>query len=150
MSRGEWAIDRESVEEAASQGPPPVPPAAADRYRAALRKRSVSDLGAILQTLGSFDRTTKPSELIPAIYERMEEVRFVEGLIGRLAFPARLALGLFALTESPLWPRAGLAHAMASLGAEIDPAMEELAPFGLVLADQEGEADVVVAHPTVL
>src|SRR4051794_7302766 len=86
-----------------SEGPPPLPPAAAERYRAALRQRSTPDLAQMLQALGSPERFTRSAELVPAIDERLGEVRFLEGLIGGLGDAARMALGLFAVAECASW-----------------------------------------------
>ena len=45
-----------------------------------------------------------------------------------------MALGLFAVSENPVWPTAGLEHAMAALGADAKPAIAELISFGLLVS----------------
>lgn len=150
MSGDPIEIEAEPEVEFPSEGPPPLPPAAAERYRAALRQRSTPDLAQILQSLGSPERYARSAELIPAIDERLGEVRSLEGVIAGLGDAARMALGLFAVTENAVWPRAGLDFAMSALGTDSGSALAELTPRGLVLADRDGESDVLVAHPAIL
>lgn len=132
--------------------PPEPEPAAADRYRAALSRLSGAQLVAILQNLGSYDRSTRPSELAGAIYEKLDDGRYVEGLIARLDYASRLALGLFAISDSSAWPLSGLAHALAALGVSSESAASEGLGLGLLVSAREGEpaSTVLVAHPIVL
>ncbi|MDB5349694.1 MAG: hypothetical protein JWN86_941 [Planctomycetota bacterium] len=129
--------------------PPGPPPPAAERYRAALGKHHGAQLVAMLQALGSYDRATKPSELVSEVYDRLNEPRVIEALIGRMGPGPRLALGLFAITESPVWPTAGLSHSLAALGLESGPIVAELSGFGVLVPGREGDngPHVLIAHP---
>ena len=131
---------------------PPVIPNGAERYRSALRRVPSPSLAAALQSLGSFEKTSRPTELATAVFERLEETRFVEGLIARLSPASRMALGLIAITENPVWPVSGLSLTMACLGADAKAALPELLALGLLVQAREGEpqTDLIIAHPTVL
>ena len=124
----------------------------ADRYRAALESLPAAELATILGDLGTFDRLTRPRELAAAVIQRLEDVRFVEDLIGRLGEGSRFALGLFALVDAPSWPRSGMDHAMAAVGMASPSVLEELRRFGLVVMARETEASpqVIVPNPGVL
>jgi hypothetical protein len=73
--------------------------------------------------------------------EYLESPRAIETLWSGLEHPARLALGLFALTETLSWPLAGLAHALRSLGVEPIPAVRRLAELGLLSMTGEPEGE---------
>lgn len=145
------STDLESQEHSPMPPPPDAIPAA-ERYRAALRRLPPSSLSAILQGLGSFDRAARPNELAAAVYERLEESRFVEGLIARLGPVARIAVGLFAVTENPVWPFVGLEHTLSALGSDGNAAIAELISYGMLVPTRDGDAgaEILVAHPTVL
>ncbi len=130
---------------------PQVATPAVERYRSALSRLPGLQLVAILQELGTFDRSTRPGDMARAIEENLNDARSTETLIGRLDRGARLALGLFAITDSLVLPAAGLTHALAALGKESGPIVAELMRFGLLVAAREGDlaTDVVIAHPAV-
>jgi len=134
---------------------PPLPDPgrnAAERYRVALRRTPSTALAAILQTLDSLDRSARPVDLAGLIFEKLEETRFVEGLIGRMSHASRMMLGLFTVIESAGWPMPGLNRAMRMLGADPVAAIAECQSFGPVvtMTEADGTNETILSHPTVL
>ncbi len=111
---------------------PPDPPLIA--YRAALKRYDGARLVEIHAATGGADLGGKPMRLPDAIADRLTESRAADRLIATLPHGPRVALGLFALTETAHWPGAGLALALAALGVEPGPAIRRLLELGLVAA----------------
>ncbi len=121
------------------EGMPPRQEAPSEAYREALSRQPAAYRTDVLRTLGPYDRSLKPTELAPAIVDRLGETRFVEGLWERLGRGSRIALGLMALTENSIWPASGLAFALASLGEPFVPVASELLPLGLLVPRRLGD-----------
>ncbi len=51
-------------------------------------------------------------------------------MVAGLPHGSKVALGLFALTETPAWPASGMALALACLGVESEPALRRLLELG--------------------
>ena len=135
MSPGDATMTTDSTEATEATGPPilpPDPPLIA--YRAALKRYDGGRLVEIHSALGGADLGGKPTRLPEAIADRLSEARVAERMVGLLPYGSRVALGLFALTETTAWPASGLALGLACLGVEFEPAVRRLLELGLVSA----------------
>ncbi len=130
MSQIETPEPPDSTEIPGPPPPPPEPPLIA--YRAALKKYDGSRLVEIHAALGGADLGGKPTRLPEAIADRLAESRTAERMVGGLGHGPRVALGLFALTETAAWPAAGLGLGLACLGVEAEAAIRRLLELGLV------------------
>lgn len=101
-------------------------------YQTALGRYEGLTLYEIHKALGIADLGTKPRALPGVIAERLGEARTVERLLAELDKGPRLALTLFALTETTSWPLLGLAHALACLGVDPSASLRRLGELGLV------------------
>jgi hypothetical protein len=127
--------DSPEITEAETPGPPiapPDPPLIA--YRTALKRYDGGRLVEIHAALGGADLGGKPNRLPDAIADRLSEVRVADRMVAALSHGAKVALGLFALTETPAWPASGMALALKSLGVEAEPSLRRLLELGLVAA----------------
>src|SRR4051794_4806687 len=113
------APSSQDAEEPLLTEPSPSPNSAADApephlevYRTALRRYDPARLGEILEALGLADRPAKPSAWADVLADRLSVPGEVARWVADLEDAPRLALGLFALTESPGWPVAGLDGAL--------------------------------------
>ncbi|HEV3163224.1 MAG TPA: helicase-associated domain-containing protein [Isosphaeraceae bacterium] len=115
---------------AAASGSEPNP---FEVYRRALTDQGASSLRQILSALGRIPRNQKPRELADEIAERLGEPGVVEDLLGGLSEASRMALALFALTETRAWLAVGLAHCLGCLGID-EPirAVRSLLDLGLL------------------
>ncbi|MEA2630215.1 MAG: hypothetical protein QOE66_434 [Chloroflexota bacterium] len=121
------------------------PPLAA--YRAALARYGPDRLRAIAAGLGVAESGARgPAALAGQIAEYLEGPRAIESVLGRLEHGARLALGLFALTEAASWPWAGLAQALECLGAEPLATVRGMVDLGVlaVAAEQAGDREPMI------
>lgn len=109
---------------------PVEPPLTA--YQAALKRYDASQLSTIQAALGITDQGSRSTSRAAAIAECLRESKVVERLLGPLSDESRLVLGLFALTETPSWPIAGLSHALACLSVDPVPAVRALVECGLL------------------
>ena len=105
----------------ASQSPPPSsPPPDEPRlaYRWALGRYKAARLAAIrlAQGLAPDGDRIRPAGTAEEITEHLDHPAAVEALAARLPIGSRLALSLFAVTETTSMPTAGLAHALAVAG----------------------------------
>ncbi|WP_435017570.1 helicase-associated domain-containing protein [Tundrisphaera sp. TA3] len=112
--------------------PPPDPPLIA--FRAALKRYDGGLLAEIHAALGGADLGGKSAGLPDAIADRMAEPRTADRWIATLPRDARMALGLFSLTETTEWPALGLMLGLSTLGVEPAPAIRALLGLGLVAA----------------
>ena len=151
-------IDSPLPELAAAPAEPPL-----TAYLAALGRYDGIRLREIIGALGWIDPGARPSAFAGMIADRLAEPKAVETVIGGLSPGARIALGLFALAESPAWPMTGLGHALRCLGLDPFAPVQELAAFGLVAVasrtpgeaisdpsrriESEVAASVLHAHP---
>src|SRR4051812_26755162 len=87
-------------------------------YQKALERYEGIRLVEIHHALGLVDDASRPRALVGVITERLADPRVTERAINRLEHGPRLALSLFALTDSATWSVAGLLHALACLGVE--------------------------------
>ncbi|MDR3639443.1 MAG: helicase-associated domain-containing protein [Isosphaeraceae bacterium] len=108
---------------------PPEPPLTA--YQAALRRYEGARLFEIHAALGPPDLRARSNALPAAIAESLREPRVIERLIASVGDDSRLALGLFALTETTSWSFVGLSHALTCLGVDPLPALLALLQRGL-------------------
>lgn len=123
--------------------PPPSPRPVEPRlaFRAALLRYKASRLAAIRLAQGlmpSADRI-RPAGTAEEIAEHLDQPAAVEALVGRLPIGSRLALSLFAVTEAAVMPAAGLAHALAILGAEPVESLVRLLELGLLAIEPIAE-----------
>jgi hypothetical protein len=121
---------------------PPDPPLIA--YRAALKRYEGSRLVEIHAATGGADLGGKASRLPDAIADRLGEHRAAERIVASLPHGARVALGLFGLTETTEWPGAGLSLALAMLDVDPSPALRRLLELGLIAARAGISYDTVV------
>ncbi|MHC5542291.1 helicase-associated domain-containing protein, partial [Singulisphaera rosea] len=143
--------------------PPVVVVSPLNAYQTALGRYEGLTLYEIHRTLGIADLGTKPRALPGVIAERLGESRSMERLLAELDKGPRLALNLFALTETTSWPLLGLTHALACLGIDPSASLRRLGELGLVAFEfpagepvtdpvktlVEGKAGVnVLVHPS--
>ncbi len=134
-SRISATTDSPETTEDESPGPPiapPDPPLIA--YRTALKRYDGGRLVEIHAALGGADLGGKPNRLPDAIADRLSEIRVADRMVAGLSHGSRVALGLFALTESPTWPASGMILGLTCLGVEPEPALRRLLELGLVSA----------------
>ncbi|MGP0066575.1 MAG: helicase-associated domain-containing protein [Isosphaeraceae bacterium] len=128
----------------ASQSPPPSsPPPDEPRqaYRWALGRYKAARLAAIrlAQGLAPDGDRIRPAGTAEEITEHLDHPAAVEALAARVPIGSRLALSLFAVTETTSMPMAGLAHALAALGAEPIEALVRLLDLGLLAIEPNAE-----------
>ena len=118
------------------RAPVAAPPLAA--YRGALARLDVARLRAIAAGARSRrGRGTVGEPARRADRRASRESADVEAVLGRLEHGPRLALCLFALTETTAWPMAGLAQALECLGVEPLATVRALVDFGLLAVATE-------------
>lgn len=128
-----------------------APPEAPDLYRAALKCLDIARLREMVQAVGTPERPTKATQMVEAIADRIGEYRVAERLAANLGHPPRLALNLFALSESPRWPVEGLSLALGCLGVAPDEALRPLLDLGLVVLRASPDGVIppeYIAHPS--
>ena len=84
------------------------------------------------------------------ITEHLDQPSAVEALVARLETGSRLALSLFALTETTSISLAGLAHALGILGAEPIGSIVKLLELGLLAIEPSAELGPVDDFQAVL
>ncbi len=117
-----------------------VPPLAA--YRGALARLDLARLRAITVALGFNDPEARSANLLAGqIAEHLANARTIEAVLGRLEHGPRLALCLFALTETTAWPMVGLAQALECLGVEPLATVRALVDVGVLAMATEAGAE---------
>jgi Helicase conserved C-terminal domain len=114
-----------------------------EAYRAALKRYEASQLRELVVALGSVAGSLKANVLVDEIDDRLADQRVIEDRLARLSVGSRLALGLFAITETAAWPALGLAHSLGCLGIEPTCAITSLLELGLLVARIEADGAVV-------
>jgi hypothetical protein len=117
---------------------PPLP-----AYVSALKRYEGVRLRELTVALGWSDLGTRPSALAGLIAERLAEPRAVEPVVAQRSAGARIALSLFALTETAAWSMLGLGHALRCLGVNPVLTVQELAAVGLLAVSAKGEIEPV-------
>jgi hypothetical protein len=109
-------------------------------YRAALSRYKGARLAAIRLAQGAAPHGSRirPSGSADEITEHLDQPAAVEALVARLALGPRLALSLFALTETRSFSLVGLAHALRMLGTEPNAAIVNLLELGLLAIELGG------------
>jgi hypothetical protein len=127
--------------------PLPEPPLAA--YRAALQRYDQTRLLMIHRLSGGAEVGASHKVRPDWVVERLSEHRIAEKLLSDLPTGSKIALGLFAITESYAWSAPGLGLALAALGVEADAAVQPLLERGL-LALRDAELAPTPAPPRLL
>ncbi|MGA9924052.1 MAG: helicase-associated domain-containing protein [Isosphaeraceae bacterium] len=104
-------------------------------FRSALARYQAAKLGAIVRLRNLESDAVRPSTLAADLTAQLDSASDVAELLARLSFGSCQALGLFALTETSVWPLAGLTHALATLGVEPRSAIFALLELGLLALD---------------
>jgi hypothetical protein len=104
-------------------------------FRSALARYQTARLGAIIRLRGLESDAARPSTLAADITGQLDSPSVVSGLLAGLGAGSRQALSLFALTETSVWPLAGLSHALATLGVEPMSTILDLLDRGLLALD---------------
>ena len=104
-------------------------------FRSALARYQTGRLAAIVQARGLETDAARPSTLATELTGHLDSPAAVAAALAGLASGSRLALSLFALTETSVWPFPGLCHALATLGVEPRPVILELLDRGLLALD---------------
>ncbi len=124
------------------EGPPSNPGDAGDEpvdprlaFRSALARYQTARLGAIVRQRRLETDSARSSTLAADLTAQLDSSSDVAELIARLGLGPRQALGLFALTETSVWPLTGLTHALATLGIEPKAVILELLELGLLALD---------------
>ncbi|MFO0888649.1 MAG: hypothetical protein U0790_05810 [Isosphaeraceae bacterium] len=115
----------------------PVDPRQA--FRSALGRYSAAGLGAIIQARELVTDAARPSTMAAALTEQLESSGAVARQLEGLGVGSRLALSLFALTETTVSLAAGLIHALATLGVDARSALAPLLGRGLLAVEAEPE-----------
>ena len=145
--------DRESTEGESTEGDwlaLPARPTASDEspliaYRDAQPAAAEGQrcwLDQIMTHLNAPALGVSPSGVPGAIADYLARPKRAEELIAHLDVGERLALGLFALTETCAWPAVGLAHALGCLGLRCARAC-----YGHLLAQPARPLDRTVRRP---
>jgi Helicase conserved C-terminal domain len=110
-------------------------------YRTALSRYKGACLAAIRLAQGSLLHGTRirPAGNADEITEHLDEPSAVEALVARLETGSRLALSLFALTETASISLAGLNHTLGILGAEPIGSIVKLLNLGLLAIEPSAE-----------
>ena len=110
-------------------------------YRGALVRYKGSRLAAIRLAQGAPPAGTRIRTFgnVDEIVDYLDNPSAVEALLGRLHIGSRLALCLFALTETKSHSFAGLAHFLEILGAEPIAAIVKLLELGLLVLEPNPE-----------
>ena len=124
-------------------GPPATGPGAAAAepsdprlaFRSALARYQTARLAAIVQARGLETDAARPSTLATELTGHLDSPAVVAAVLAGLGRGSRMALSLFALTETSVWPFPGLCHALATLGIEPRPVILELLDRGLIALD---------------
>lgn len=126
-------------------GAEPVDPRLA--FRSALARYQAAKLGAIVRLRNLESDAVRPSTLAADLTAQLDSASDVAELLARLSFGSRQALGLFALTETSVWPLAGLSHALATLGVEPKSAIFALLERGLLALDTTPDLGTIDDFP---
>ena len=120
---------------ASSSGADPEPADPRFAFRSALARYQTALLLAILRGRGFETDSSRPSSLAAELTDQLDSAATVQVLVARLGLDARMALSLFALTDSLVWPLAGMRHTLSTLGIEPAAAVLQLLECGLVALD---------------
>jgi len=103
-------------------------------FRTALERYKGACLAAIRLAQGAPPNGSRirPAGNADEITEHLDQPSAVHALLARLGIGSRLALSVFALTETRSISLAGLTHALGILGAEPGPAIVRLLELGLL------------------
>ena len=115
-------------------------------YRAALERYDGARLVAVARAIEADDTPNGRTRLAATITDRLAEPRAAERVLGGLPHDARLALTLFAVTETTRWAGRGLALALRCLGVDPVSAVGPLLDHGLLSVN----APEVVLDPLIL
>jgi hypothetical protein len=110
-------------------------------FRLALSRYKGSRLAAIrlARGLSPLEDRIRPSGTAEELAEQLDQPSAVEAMAAGLPVGSRLALSLFAVTEAAAMTAAGLAHALAILGAEPDASIVPLLELGLLAIEPSVE-----------
>jgi Helicase conserved C-terminal domain len=110
-------------------------------FRTALSRYKGGCLAAIRLAQGTLRDGTRirPVGNADEITEHLDQPSAVETLVARLETGSRLALSLFALTETTSISLAGLAHSLGILGAEPTGSIVKLLELGLLAIEPSAE-----------
>src|SRR5262245_4464818 len=99
--------DPAAIAEGATTAADPI-----DAYASALAQYEPTRLVRILQAIDPAEKPpTRGAAMAEAVADRLSASRVAEGLIAGLGHVPRMALGLYAMTETTAWPALGLARA---------------------------------------
>jgi hypothetical protein len=127
---------------AAEAPPPPVVPLAPQTaYREALRGYDGALLATLASAVGQLEPLSGRASLANGIADRLGEPRVAERLLAGLPLESKLAMSLYAVTETSTWPCDAMSHALGCLGIEAREAVRPLVELGLVVVSTfEGTA----------
>jgi Helicase conserved C-terminal domain len=136
-------------------GPPTIPGEAGAEpvdprlvFRSALARYQAAKLGAIVRLRNLESDAVRSSTLAADLTAQLDSASDVAELLTRLSFGSRQALGLFALTETSVWPFAGLSYALATLGVEPSSAILALLELGLLALDTAPDLRAIDDFPS--
>src|SRR3954468_7215221 len=142
MANAESMMDDDDDVLAPAGRVPTVVEAPLAAYRSSLAKYGPDRLRAIASGLGIAEPGARTAATMAVqVAESLESPRVAEPLLARLGHGARLALGLFALTEASSWPWAGLALTLECLGVDPTSTGRELVDLGVVAVAADPTAD---------
>ena len=126
--------------------PEPVDPRLA--FRSALARYQIAKLGAIVRLRNLESDAVRSSTLAADLAAQLDSATDVAQLLGQLGFGSRQALGLFALTETSVWPLSGLSYTLTTLGVEARSAILNLLELGLLALDTAPDLRTIDDFPT--
>ncbi|MBV8488852.1 MAG: hypothetical protein JO161_11280, partial [Planctomycetaceae bacterium] len=101
-------------------------------FRTTLARYQTAKLLSIARARGLESDAARATTLAVDLTAQLDSPSSVLELLAGLSAGARQALCLFALLETPVWPLAGLTHALATLGVEPRPVILDLLERGLL------------------
>jgi hypothetical protein len=109
-------------------------------FRAALARYQTTRLVAIVEARELMSEAARPSTLATDLTAHLDSPAVVAQRIAGLAPGSRMALSLFALTETTVCSLAGLAHTLACLGVDPAPAVIPLLEQGLLALEAASDS----------
>ncbi|WP_422930364.1 hypothetical protein [Singulisphaera sp. PoT] len=110
-----------------------LPPIVA--FQKALERYEPLRLLDIQRILEIGESVTKPRALGEFLTERLAEARMAERLINEAGWDARIALSLFAISETSSYPLDGLIHSLACLGVDAPSTLRYLTSRGVFVLE---------------
>ena len=117
-------------------------------FRSALARYPAAKLAAIVRLRNLESEAARSSTLAADLTAQLDSASDIAGLLNGVSFGSRQALGLFALTETSVWPLSGLSYSLSTLGIDPRPAIVDLLELGLLALDTAPDPRAIDDFPT--